>query len=192
MLLVFGVPFALMWFLATRYLRSRARMNEVIDGDLGPRIRTSKWGSAVINGVPASNCVKIEEYADGWVLRLMPLLGGGRLWLRKGLTTIGRIEHGRAQSTWRTVTFAQNVIIVHGRLADFFDEVESVSRRCDECGSMFFAQTSRMDGLCPECAHHLYGEVNCTHRFANGHCAHCGWDGSRSDYVRSLIEKRVG
>ena len=28
---------------------------------------------------------------------------------------------------------------------------------CDECGSLFFKGSSQMMGLCPECAHILYG-----------------------------------
>ena len=36
---------------------------------------------------------------------------------------------------------------------------------CDECGSLFFADASRMDGLCPECAHLLYGDEACAHSF---------------------------
>ncbi len=30
---------------------------------------------------------------------------------------------------------------------------------CDECGSLFFKGSSQMMGLCPECAHVLYGYV---------------------------------
>jgi hypothetical protein len=44
-----------------------------------------------------------------------------------------------------------------------------------------------MDALCPECAHHLYGYPNCDHAFVNDGCSRCGWDGSRSRYIRSLL-----
>jgi len=57
---------------------------------------------------------------------------------------------------------------------------------CDECGSAFIAGTSRMEALCAECAHHLYGYPACEHRMANGRCETCGWDGSVSDYIRSI------
>lgn len=53
---------------------------------------------------------------------------------------------------------------------------------CDECGSLFSPETSRMASLCPECAHRLYGYENCAHEMRDGHCAKCGWDGSVSDY----------
>src|SRR5688500_7176318 len=56
--------------------------------------------------------------------------------------------------------------------------------RCDECGSGFLRDASAMAGLCPECAHHLYGHPACAHQFVDGRCSRCGWDGSRSAYVR--------
>ena len=61
------------------------------------------------------------------------------------------------------------------------------NKRCDECGSQYLAATSRTAQLCPECAHHLYGYPPCEHAFADGRCSRCGWDGSRSEYLRRLI-----
>ena len=61
---------------------------------------------------------------------------------------------------------------------------------CDECGSSFRKGSSRMERLCPECAHYLYGYPNCGHHFENGRCILCGWDGSESGYVKGL--KRGG
>jgi len=63
---------------------------------------------------------------------------------------------------------------------------------CDECGSLFFMDSSQMMGLCPECAHILYGYPNCTHRFQNGRCVNCYWDGSKSDYIRHLKKMERG
>jgi predicted nucleic acid-binding Zn-ribbon protein len=52
---------------------------------------------------------------------------------------------------------------------------------CDECGSRYFAEASRMTALCPECAHHLYGYENCDHAFVARPLA----DGmNRADLVR--------
>lgn len=59
-------------------------------------------------------------------------------------------------------------------------------RICDECGSEYLASTSKMASLCPECAHVLYGYENCKHIFKDGKCTLCLWDGSRSDYIKSL------
>ena len=61
---------------------------------------------------------------------------------------------------------------------------ETLTKKCDECGSDYFAHTSKMDSLCPECAHLLYGYENCEHSFDTRRCSKCGWDGSRSDYIR--------
>ena len=55
---------------------------------------------------------------------------------------------------------------------------------CDECGSLFFKGSSQMMGLCPECAHILYGYPNCDHHFQNGRCVNCCWDGSKSVYIK--------
>lgn len=49
---------------------------------------------------------------------------------------------------------------------------------CDECGSKYFADTSKMTALCPECSHMLYGYENCEHRFENGRCVTCYWNGN--------------
>ena len=57
---------------------------------------------------------------------------------------------------------------------------------CDECGSVFLLAASRMEGLCPECASILYGYEKCQHVFKDGKCIKCLWDGSRSEYIRSM------
>ena len=64
--------------------------------------------------------------------------------------------------------------------------LESAIRECDECSSNFFPPASIMDGLCPECAHHLYGYEKCEHSIVGVSCEKCGWDGSVSEHVRSL------
>lgn len=57
-------------------------------------------------------------------------------------------------------------------------------KTCDECGSLFFPESSRMDALCPECSHLLYGYDPCVHTFVGGRCSKCHWDGAVSDYLR--------
>lgn len=61
---------------------------------------------------------------------------------------------------------------------------------CNECGSEFLKECSKMLALCPECAHILYGYPNCDHVFKNGICIHCRWNGSRSDYIKRLISNK--
>ena len=56
---------------------------------------------------------------------------------------------------------------------------------CNECGSTYYADTSPMRSLCPECAHILYGYPSCKHIFVNKRCQKCHWDGSHSAYAKS-------
>ncbi|MBQ8965603.1 MAG: hypothetical protein IJ063_03375 [Ruminococcus sp.] len=61
---------------------------------------------------------------------------------------------------------------------------------CDECGSEFLGASSAMAGLCPECAHVLYGYENCAHVFENGRCIKCLWDGSVSRFISENKENQ--
>ena len=62
----------------------------------------------------------------------------------------------------------------------------NTDKTCDECASPFIGAASRFDGLCPECAHWLYGMPNCEHQIVAGRCVRCGWNGAESDYVKAL------
>ena len=64
-----------------------------------------------------------------------------------------------------------------------------LTRTCDECGSAYIAPASRMMNLGPECAHILYGYPNCEHVFRGGKCVKCLWNGSRSEYLRELLDQ---
>ncbi len=57
-------------------------------------------------------------------------------------------------------------------------------KRCGECGSDYYSHTSKMENLCPECSHQLYGYANCEHQFDNIRCIKCFWDGSTSGYLK--------
>lgn len=72
------------------------------------------------------------------------------------------------------------------------DSEQPETRSCDERGSDHIAAASHMASLCPECAHWLYGYPPCDHEFVRGRCARCGWDGSVSDYVRTLKARAGG
>ena len=54
---------------------------------------------------------------------------------------------------------------------------------CDECQSSYFTLSSKMASLCPNCAHKLYGYLNCNHHFTDGVCVECGWNGQESASV---------
>lgn len=60
---------------------------------------------------------------------------------------------------------------------------------CAECGSRFIVAVSPMSGLCPECAHQLYGYDNCNHQMQAGRCVSCGWDGSVSAFIKAQQHK---
>ena len=61
---------------------------------------------------------------------------------------------------------------------------------CDECGSRFYASSSPMVSLCPECARRTYGTPPCPHVMVNDRCRICGWDGSVSDYIKAKRNKQ--
>ena len=60
---------------------------------------------------------------------------------------------------------------------------------CDECKSNYFPDTSQMTQLCAECSHILFGYPACKHEFDSGSCINCGWDGSRSEYTASAVQR---
>lgn len=62
---------------------------------------------------------------------------------------------------------------------------------CDECGSEFLKAASKMRSLCPECAHVLYEYPKCVHKFVNGKCMLCHWNGARSKYILDLLKDGV-
>lgn len=56
-------------------------------------------------------------------------------------------------------------------------------RICGECESKYYEGRSEMMGLCPNCAHILYGYENCSHEFENGRCIKCFWNGKTSKFL---------
>ena len=64
--------------------------------------------------------------------------------------------------------------------------MEKEIAKCDECGSEYYAGSSLMRSICPECAHALYGYTNCAHVFENGRCILCYWDGRKSKFTEKL------
>src|SRR4051812_999306 len=83
LLAFFPIFFVTMWLLVVTILRLAAKMTRTIDVDTGPMIRESGWGSGKLNWVNANNCLKLAEHENGWMLRTMWVLGGGKLWLPK-------------------------------------------------------------------------------------------------------------
>lgn len=61
-----------------------------------------------------------------------------------------------------------------------------IKSTCDECQSSYFTDSSKMAGLCPNCANKLYGYSNCSHHFEDDICKKCGWNGQESGYVKEF------
>ena len=59
------------------------------------------------------------------------------------------------------------------------------TKRCSECKSDYFIDSSEMTELCPECAHKLYGYEKCNHDFENGRCKYCNWNGQSSEFLNN-------
>ena len=55
---------------------------------------------------------------------------------------------------------------------------------CTECESKYFKDSSEMINLCPDCAYKLYDYPNCEHKFKNGNCLKCGWNGQTSEFLK--------
>ncbi len=62
---------------------------------------------------------------------------------------------------------------------------------CDECYSEYYKDSSQMDALCPNCAFILYGYPNCQHKFENGRCIKCFWNGKTSLYIKNLLKGEI-
>ena len=60
---------------------------------------------------------------------------------------------------------------------------------CEECGSKYYAASSPMNSLCPECSHIIYGSEPCDHEFDGKRCRKCFWDGSTTEYITGLKKK---
>ncbi|QHI36606.1 hypothetical protein IMCC3317_19690 [Kordia antarctica] len=57
---------------------------------------------------------------------------------------------------------------------------------CNTCGSEFYTKTSKMKNICPECAHQIYNRHRCFHKFEDGRCIKCYWNGKTSAYALKL------
>jgi hypothetical protein len=111
------------WFIVTTMLRNMAGMSKRLEVEPGPEIRSSGWGSAKINGIGCKNCVKIQEHESGYVVRMMWISGGGKLWLPKPLTRVGELKASNLLFPRSRILISEtNQVILYGRLADFIRE----------------------------------------------------------------------
>jgi hypothetical protein len=121
---LFPFFFVGMWLVVARFLRSMSGMTDQLEVDPGPQLRSSGWGSASINGVTASNCAKIQEYQDGFVVRMMWIFGGGVLWLPKAFLRVSEKRPRRfIVPRSRILISGMNQVILYGKLADLLDHL---------------------------------------------------------------------
>lgn len=104
-------------------------MKYELDIEMGDLVRSSGWGSASVNGFGFQNCVKIEEYKDGYLFRSSWLFGNGQLWLPRNELRVGELKLG---SFWmqdqRVLMCGTDQVILYGTLTKFFDGVEPDDR----------------------------------------------------------------
>jgi hypothetical protein len=120
--LIFSViAFLSIWGLVTSLLRSMAGMTRTLDVSPGRLLRESSLGSGSVNGVRMRNCLRFEEYQDGWVARLPWILGDGKLWLPKGETEVQPISEARGlfAPRHREIVYGRHRVLLYGGLVDF-------------------------------------------------------------------------
>ncbi len=85
---------AVIWLLVVRRLKRKSRMQHAVpvEGTAGAQVGASQWGSACINGVHARNAARVIEHEKGYVIEVMRIFGGGKLWVEKGKYAVGLVE----------------------------------------------------------------------------------------------------
>ncbi len=112
--LIFGLfAFIMLWRVIMRVLRRVSRMTDSVPADAGAVLRKSGWGSAVINGARATNCVRVVEYASGHAVQMHPIFGGGLVWLPKRDTT----QQGDGSAAM--LNHGKHAVQLTGKLAEF-------------------------------------------------------------------------
>jgi hypothetical protein len=146
---VFPFFFAGLWIAITSILRSASGMRRELGVATGSTLRESGWGSASINGVGARNCAKVVEHAEGYVIRMMWLFGGGRLWLPKADLHVGDEQSSRfLVPRSRTIVSGHNRVVLYGNLVDAIAS-PGVSARIRPAAHAFFITVAL---ACAPCA----------------------------------------
>ena len=89
-IIAFPILFLGMWLLITRTLMSLAGFSKDIDFEsLGALVKPYGTGSVRIGLISFNNCVVVDRYEAGYLLRLWKIVGGGkRVILFSQITTI--------------------------------------------------------------------------------------------------------
>ena len=95
-------------------------MVKELDIDTGKPIAESGWGSANVNGVNARNCIKVLEYANGYVLRMRKLFGNGKLWLPKENVELLNVRNKTFFiPKYKELKCGQNTVKLYGKLSEY-------------------------------------------------------------------------
>jgi hypothetical protein len=120
LLYLFPFVFVGFWFFIASTLMRWSGMKRELDVEPGRMLRTSRWGSASINGVSARGCAKLEEYADGFVVRIAWIFGGGKLWIPKvGLKVSEERPRALLTPRSRVMMSGMNQVILFDQLTEF-------------------------------------------------------------------------
>lgn len=120
LLLLFPFAFIAIWLAITAVLRNMSGMVKGLSRDLGTPLRTSRWGSANVNGAGFRNCMKVIEYQHGFILRTMWVFGGGEAWLPRNNLQVSEMKPREWLRPRRVdITCGGYRIELYDRLADF-------------------------------------------------------------------------
>ncbi len=110
------IPVLIAWFI--RHLQKKSRMSRHINVETGMLQKESGWGDAKINGVHLKNCVKVESYENGYLVRVLPIFFFGKLWLPKPEVIFGElIEKKFPFQSSRELVSNNDKVILLGKLA---------------------------------------------------------------------------
>lgn len=102
-------------------LRWQAGVRRRLDFDPGKPLRQSIRGCGQINDVHFGYCsLQIIEYADGWLICVLPIWFFGVKWLPKDQTVVGSLQ----PATWyglrrRLLECDSDSVLLEGALTDF-------------------------------------------------------------------------
>jgi hypothetical protein len=109
---------AAVWLAMRTLVRHVTGLRGRLEVDSGPVVRWSRWGDANINGMGFQDCVRVAECGNGWVVQVR--LIGGRLWLPRAQTRVGKLEGvGQLTGPHRTLETGAHRIKLEGDLAEF-------------------------------------------------------------------------
>ena len=117
-----------LWPLTAVWMVKRMRMSFTASEGTGGLLNESSWGSATINGTSMSNCVKLVQYENGWMVKMMPVFLGGKLWFPLTTIEIGPMETSKStRGRYRTLKSGNHQVELIETLADEFTQLSSES-----------------------------------------------------------------